>query len=169
MNLREAGPDDVAAVRDVHEAAIRGLGPAAYDDEQVEAWAAGCESAEYGDITDPESRFVVVETDDGDVVGFGCMRFDPGEEYEIDADAEVTGMYVHPDVAGDGVGTAILADLEDAAADRGGELVVLTASLNAVDFYEHRGYERALSMDHEFSAAESTGVTGTVVVMRKTL
>jgi hypothetical protein len=43
------------------------------------------------------------------------------------------------------------------------------ASLNAVPFYELHGYERVREHDHEFSGHGSTGVTGTVVEMKKEL
>jgi putative acetyltransferase len=37
--LREAVPDDAPRVRDLHLASIEALGPQAYSDEQVAAWA----------------------------------------------------------------------------------------------------------------------------------
>lgn len=170
VEVREAVPADAAAVRAVHVAAIEGLGPEAYTDEQVEAWAAGCESADYaGTIASETVEFVVAVDADGDVVAFGSLRTEPPGGYEAAVDGEVTGVYVHPDVARRGVGSAVYADLERRAAAAGLEALGLTASLNAVPFYESHGYRRVRERSHEFSAGESTGVEGTVVEMRKAL
>lgn len=41
MNVRDAVPADAEAIRTVHRDAIVELGRETYDQEQVEAWAAG--------------------------------------------------------------------------------------------------------------------------------
>ena len=166
MEVRDATPEDAPAIRRVHEASIRGLGPDAYDDRQVEAWAAGCATADYtASIADSETECVVA-TAAGSVVGFGTLSHD-ADEYPIVVDAEITAVYVSPAVARQGVGTALRAELEERARAAGAERLVLTASRNAVPFYRRHGYARHRSIEHEFSAGESTGVTGTVVEMVK--
>lgn len=162
MNLREATPADVEAIRAVHYEAITGLGPAAYDEAQVAAWAEGCAVADYSAVGDEGVYFVVAEDERG-VLAFGSLRLAPRD----DADADVTAVYVHPSVAREGVGSAVLEALERRTHDRGAETLALTASLNAVPFYEARGYRRVGERDHEFSASEDTGVTGRVVEMQK--
>ncbi|WP_435317728.1 GNAT family N-acetyltransferase [Haloarchaeobius sp. TZWSO28] len=172
MQVRAATPADVDAIRRVHAASIRELGPAAYSDAQVAAWAAGCETADYGDIVDEDCSFVVAETEDGaapELVAFGSLWFTPPDDYERPLDAEVTAVYVHPSAVRAGVGSAVLADLEERARDRGATTLGLTASANAVPFYEARGYEAVRERIHEFSGHESTGVEGTVVEMHKEL
>ncbi len=187
MHVREATTADAEAVRTVHHESITGLGPAAYSDEQVEAWARGVEDADYeAAITDDDAHFVVAERDGEDngpddegrddhgddapaIVAFGSLSLSAPEDYEADVDAEVTGVYVHSGVARQGVGTAVLSDLERRARAEGVGALGLSASLNAVAFYEDRGYERVRAYDHEFSAALSTGVEGTVVEMRTDL
>ncbi|WP_435347538.1 GNAT family N-acetyltransferase [Haloarchaeobius sp. HRN-SO-5] len=172
MDVREATQSDVEAIRSVHEASIRGLGADAYDREQVVAWAEGVESADYSEVTDPGCYFVVAvtgEEDDDEVVAFGSVLFESPDAYESSVDAEVTAVYVHPSVARSGVGSAVLSTLEATARAAGVRTVGLTASKNAVAFYEAHGYERVTERDHEFSTSESTDVTGTVVEMRRTL
>lgn len=172
MTVREATAADAEAVRRVHRASIEGLGPAAYSPEQVTAWARGCESTDYtAGIESKNTYFVVAERKDenGDVVGFGSLSFDVPTNYEVDADAEVTGVYVHPSVAREGIGTELLRTLERTARSEGVERLGLSASLNAVAFYAHRGYERIKTYDHEFSSQVSTGVTGRVVEMTRYL
>ncbi|WP_267642748.1 GNAT family N-acetyltransferase [Haloarchaeobius amylolyticus] len=173
MHVREATESDVEAIRSVHAAAIRELGRETYSAEQVAAWAAGCETAEYEDISHEDCCFVVAEAEDEErpgILAFGSLWLTPPEGYERPADAEVTAVYVDPSVAREGVGSAVLAALEDRARETAGvETLGLTASTNAVPFYEAHGYESVRERTHEFSGHESTGVEGVVVEMVKTL
>lgn len=166
MEIRDATPSDADAVRAVHRASITELAPQAYDPEQVEAWAAGCESADYTAAIEADVMEYVVAEDEG-IVGFGSLKFARPEGYEAAVDAEVTGVYVNPTVARTGVGTRLYAELEDRARDHGIGTLGLTASRNAVPFYDDHGYERVAERTHEFSGHESTGVTGVVVEMAK--
>jgi putative acetyltransferase len=167
VNVREATVTDAEAVRQVHRRSIKGLGPEAYDPEQVRAWAAGCESADYAGSIEDDGVFLVAERDG--IVGFGSLSLVAPGGYASDVDAEVTGVYVDPDVVRRGVGTALYRGLERRARERDVDRLGLLASRNAVAFYEDRGYERVRERDHEFSAHEATSVTGTVVEMVKPL
>lgn len=169
MRIREATPEDTEAIRDVHVASIEELGTETYSQEQVAAWARGCESAGYTSaITSDQLEFIVAETDDG-IVGFGSLKLAPPDGYEAPADAEITGVYVHPSVVRTGVGTRLYTELERRARTHDVQLLGLSASLNAVPFYESHGYERVRTYSHEFSSHESTGVTGQIVEMKKRL
>ncbi len=175
FTVRPATAADTERMAAAHAAAIVALGRAAYDSEQVRAWARG--RYEYGVAEDGE-RLVVAARDraarpengpDADyeeVLGFGALRY-AASEYLADADVEgeVAAVYVHPAFVRQGVGRALYDDLERAARDRGLSSLGLWASLNAVGFYEDRGYERVAERDHEFD----DDVTATVVEMRKTL
>lgn len=169
LNVRDAAPADAEAIRRVHRASIEGLGSGAYDDEQVRAWAAGCDSADYASAVDSESLAFVVAEEDGELVGFGSLSFDPAGEYDGAVDAEVTAVYVHPSVARNGVGTNVLEVLERRARSRGARALALTSSLSAVPFYEHHGYGQLRAFAHEFSSHLDTDVEGDVVVMEKEL
>lgn len=180
MRVREAIPGDADVVCRVHVESITGLGLDGYTQEQVDAWAAGCDSADYAAAIAAPDQYHVVAERDGDVVGFGSLR-DPGDESTTDEStttevttdgprtAEVTAIYVHPAAARSGVGTALYENLERRARAAGVRRLELTASLPAVAFYESLGYERTGTDTHEFSAHESTGVEGTVVEMEKRL
>lgn len=169
MEVREATAADADAVRRVHRASIEGLATEAYDREQVDAWAAGCESADYAAAIEANEGAYVVAESEGRTVGFGSLQLAPPGGYEAAVDAEVTGVYVHPSVAREGVGSRVYGELERRARERGVRTLGLEASRNAVPFYEAHGYERVTERTHEFSAHESTGVTGTVVEMTKDL
>ena len=139
--VRTAHERDLPAVGELHVAAIETFGPEAYDDEAVEAWAATDDQpAERHDLS--AGHWVVAERG-GDVAGFGHL--DPDGR-------EVVAVYVHPDHARAGVGTAVLAALEGYARGVGIDELTLTASRNAVGFYERAGYERRGSVVHETSA-----------------
>lgn len=170
MDLREATPADENAIRRVHRESILGLGPRGYDDEQVQAWASGCDSADYVEaITADPIYYLVAEREDR-VVGFGSLNYDVSQdEYETPIDAEVTAVYVHPAAAGAGIGTTLYESLEADARKNACSVLGLWASLNAVPFYERHGYQRVRSIDHEFSSDLDTGVTGEVVEMYKDL
>ena len=169
MRVRDATTEDAEVVRNVHSESITELGREGYEERQVAPWKNGCESADYSSIIEAEvSEFVVAEQN-GAVVAFGSATFEPPEGYEAMVEAEVTGVYVHPSVVRTGVGSAVLTAIERRARERDTTTLGLSASLNAVPFYEVQGYERVTERTHEFSSSESTGVTGRVVEMKKEL
>jgi putative acetyltransferase len=163
VRVREAVPEDAPRILDVHLDAIEALGPAAYSDEQVAAWAHDRDPAEYPIETD--ETYALVAEAESEVVGFGWMKPDADDYFETAVDGEITAVYVHPSVARQGVGTRLYAELEAEARQRGVESLGLWASRNALSFYETQGYQRVTGHTIEFS----DGVEGTVVEMRKRL
>lgn len=160
--IRPARPEDERAIEAVHEAAIRAFGPEAYDEVQVSAWAnEGVDETGVGvgDVPDLEhdDRYAVVAEVDDAIVGFGRIRLGavpdaPAERLLELLDrpvAEVTAVYVHPDHARAGLGTAILDALEARARGEGAAVVGLLAAKNAVAFYEANGYVAVASRPHE--------------------
>jgi putative acetyltransferase len=126
-------PRDRAALPALHTAAVEAFGPDSYDAEQVREWAGADERSPTDYTVDAAGEHFTVAVRDGEVAGFAHLVTDAGE---------VHAVYVHPDHARRGVGSALLAELEGYA--RGRELSALTlhSSLNAVEFYEQAGYER---------------------------
>ncbi|MCU4743917.1 GNAT family N-acetyltransferase [Halobacteria archaeon AArc-m2/3/4] len=141
--LRPATPADGEALVEVHVASIRELGPAGYDPEQVEAWAANKRPDRYP-LGDESTHAVVAEAgpESDEIAGFGWVDLEAGE---------VTAVYVHPDHARRGVGGTILEHLETAAREAGLESLGLTASVNAAPFYERFGYEPVEHVDHDIN------------------
>ena len=159
MQVRRATPNDALATFALHVASVRAFGPEGYAPDQVRAWARKDHGPEGYPIADDAHHFVVAERG-GEVAGFGDLV--PGSD-DVDADGEVRAVYVHPAHAGRGVGSALLAALEGYARGSGLGSLELSASMNAVGFYERAGYERVGEARHD------TGGVDFDVVFRKTL
>lgn len=170
VEVRDARPEDRRAVRDVHVASVQGLGGEAYGEQVVNAWTGDENRDPSAYRVDGEDVEFIVAVDgaaenEEPVVGFGELRLGEPDEYDVEADAEIRAMYVAPDRAGEGVGTALLRELEARGRERDVATVVLTASLNAVPFYEHHGFDRLREKTHEFGGEAE----GLVVEMQKRL
>ena len=161
--VREAVPGDTVRMRDVHLASIEELGPQAYSEEQVAAWAHDRDPAEYP-VESPDTVVLVAERDER-VVGFGWLKPDADNYLKPAVDGEIAALYIHPSVARQGVGTRLYTELEAEARQRGVGSLGLWASRNAVSFYRAQGYRRVTDHTIEFD----DGVEGTVVEMRKNL
>ncbi|MFB6140002.1 MAG: GNAT family N-acetyltransferase [Halosimplex sp.] len=153
--VRPAREADTEPIRETHVAAIEAFGPDAYDERAVAAWADRGDDHSLEGLDGPDTYWAVAERDghseiDADdgvpVSGFGRLDLAPeerdGDEERTDGAGEVVAVYVHPDRARSGVGSAVLAHLEGYARGAGLAELSLTASLNAVAFYERAGYER---------------------------
>ena len=163
MTIREATVEDAAAVLAVHLESIEELGSTVYTPEQVAAWAHDRDPQNYP-IDEDHAHFVVAEREEC-VIGIGWLERDPGDHLDAAVDREVIAVYVHPSVAREGVGSALLAELERDAREENAATLGLWSSLNAVEFYMFHGYEQVTEHVYEFDA----GVEGTVVEMRTEL
>lgn len=157
--VRPATSTDTPAMRALHTAAVRELGRMAYDPDQVEAWAAPDADRDGFPFDDPD-HYLVVAIRNGDVVGFGQLHL---PECKVFAD------YVHPDHARQGVGSTLLTHLEGYARGRGLARLELTASMNAVGFYERHGYEVVEETELDLLERVAGVITLPVRVMEKSL
>lgn len=132
MRVRRATAADCAPVWAVRARAIRHAAPAHYPPPAVDAWCARRTPADYAEAL-LASTLVVAEDDDGRVVGFA--QLDPAE-------GVVESVYVDPDFARRGIGRRLVEALEHEARSAGTKRLVLSATRNAVGFYEARGYRR---------------------------
>ncbi|WP_330630867.1 GNAT family N-acetyltransferase [Halocatena halophila] len=137
MRIRPATPADRSELPALHTATVEAFGPEAYDQSTVEAWAKAGERTPSDYVTDNTEHFTVAIKND-DIVGFGHL---------IPEKSAVHAVYVHPDHARTGVGSALLAELEGYARGCGCEELSLQASLNAVGFYEQAGYTAVEAVD----------------------
>jgi GNAT superfamily N-acetyltransferase len=152
LTIREAQAADSAAIAAIHAGAIRGLCSSHYEPHQIEAWASRRTKALYDRVL--QTQAIQVAERDGQMVGFGQLDLESGQ---------IIAVYVAPESARTGVGEAILRHLEAIARLHGWSRLHLTASLNAVPFYEKMGYERVGPFEHEVA----TDVMLPCVNMRK--
>jgi putative acetyltransferase len=110
-------------------AAVQELTGDDYTEAQQEAWATVAEDEdEFGKRLGRE--LTLVATMENSPVGFASLR---------GAD-RIDMLYVHPGVAGQGVGALLCDAVEKLAAGRGIQRLTVDASDNALDFFRKRGY-----------------------------
>jgi GNAT superfamily N-acetyltransferase len=83
---------------------------------------------------------VAIDIEADDILAVGCVT----------DDGEITLNYVSPDARLRGVSTAILADLEKRAIERGNMACRLESTETARRFYRNRGYSEEGPAGHKF-------------------
>jgi GNAT superfamily N-acetyltransferase len=139
--VRPAVAADVPDIWRVHNDSIRELCGQRYGPEEITAWIAFRPPDAY--LQALASRALFVAEWQGAIVGFG--QLDP-------ARAEIEACYVAPEAVGSGIGSALLARMEDEARRRGHRVVRLNATLNAEKFYVRQGYRWLGRASHRVSA-----------------
>lgn len=135
--IRTARDDDRKAIWRVHTDAVRELCAGFYQPDEIDVWIGRLTPDSYRSAI--LHRVMLVAERDGDVVGFGQLDV---ERCEIEA------VYVLPALARQGLGSRLLANLEEIARRRGVGRVTLCASLNAEAFYAAHAY-RAIGREHQ--------------------
>jgi putative acetyltransferase len=128
--LRPYLPSDAAALAEIFQASIEALTGEDYSEAQQAAWAA---------LADDEAAFgrrlagdlTLVALHDGVPTGFASLK---------GAD-EIAMLYVHPDAAGQGVGSALCTALEKLAGARGAKRLSADVSDSAEEFFRRRGFQ----------------------------
>jgi len=137
MRIRRFRPEDAAEVARMHRRSIRRINAKDYPSEQVRAWSGRTSAKRMRDsIKLGITRFVAIE--DMKIIGFADFN---GEE--------LTGLYIHPDYVGQGVGTALLKRLEEEAKKRGITKFSVTSTITAKAFYQKQGYKVLGESIHE--------------------
>jgi GNAT superfamily N-acetyltransferase len=127
LQIRTAVRTDATTLHELHRASVTGLCTSHYSLALIERWLANRTAQGYVDAIDRGEMFVCEVG--GTVVGFGQAA--PGE---------IEAIFVHPQWAGRGVGSLLLA--HGLAQAQGGQPCVrLVATLNAQTFYERHGFQ----------------------------
>jgi GNAT superfamily N-acetyltransferase len=119
----------VDAIFRVHGDSIRALCRERYGPREIAAWIAFRPREAYRLAL--ASRDLFVAEWQGEIVGFGQLDARRGE---------IEACYVAPEAVASGIGSALLARMEDEARRRGHTVVRLNATLNAEPFYARMGY-----------------------------
>ena len=149
VTLRPYRPEDCPALAALFYETVHTVNAAHYTPAQLDAWAPACgPDLAAWDKSFRAHRTLVAELD-GRLAGFGDL--DPAAGY-------LDRLYIHKDLQGRGVATALCNALEEAAAGP----VVTHASVTARPFFARRGY-RVLRAQQ----VERRGVTLANYVMEK--
>jgi putative acetyltransferase len=120
---------DVPMLAAIFVASIQELTGDAYSEAQQEAWAAVADDEqEFGNKLAGE--LTLIATLQNSPVGFASLK---GNDH-------IDMLYVHPSVAGQGVGALLCDALEKLAGARGTKNLIVDASDSALDFFKKRGY-----------------------------
>jgi putative acetyltransferase len=127
--LRPFLPADVPMLAAIFVAAIQELTGDDYSEAQQEAWATVADDeAAFGKKL--ASELTLIATVQNAPIGFASLK---GNDH-------IDMLYVHPSVAGQGVGTMLCDALEKLAGARGTKNLSVDASDNALDFFRKRDY-----------------------------
>jgi putative acetyltransferase len=127
--LRPYLPQDTPLLAEIFRASVEGLTEDDYTPAQQDAWISEAEDLE-GLTERLGKHLALIATLDGTPVGF----------LSLDAPTEIGLFYVHPDVAGQGVGRMLYDAIEKISAARGTPHLSVDASDTARDFFAHRGF-----------------------------
>jgi putative acetyltransferase len=127
--LRPFLPSDAPLLAEIFRASIAELTTDDYSEAQQAAWMASAgDEAAFGSRLAKE--LTLVATVDGAAVGFAALK---GKDV-------IDMLYVHPAVAGQGVGAQLCDALERLAAARGATKLSADASDTALGFFTRRGF-----------------------------
>jgi RimJ/RimL family protein N-acetyltransferase len=136
FDIRRAAAPDAEAIAAAHLDSIRTLGPGYYGENIVRDWGARVQAGLYlRAMRQGEVFFVAIDARDSarTVLGFSSHRVD-GIQHGV-------AVYVRGSVARRGIGSALLRAAEHHAIASGATSVQIDASLAAVDFYKHHGFD----------------------------
>ena len=128
MQFRTGTMADVATLWALRTRCVRETCSSHYPPEVIAPWSASPPPVQYARLLG-QGGCVVAEDTQGDLLGFGL--------FDLEAN-EVDALFVDPDQGGTGIGQALM-QRPLAMADQERE-VVLSASLNAVPFYQRQGF-----------------------------
>jgi putative acetyltransferase len=158
--LRPYLPADAALLAEIFRASVEGLTGDDYTEAQQAAWASAADD-EGAFAQKLAGELTLVATIDGAPVGFAALK---------GADT-IDMLYIHPAVAGQGIGAQLCEALEKLAAARGAKKLAADASDTALGFFNHRGFVAqrrntvprngewlaTTTVEKELSAASSSG------------
>ena len=129
LALRPMLPADVPMLAEIFRASIEELTADDYSEAQREAWAeAAADEDAFG------ARLA------GQLTLLGTLEGSPVAFVSLKGNEVIDMLYVHPAVAGQGVGTMLVDALEKLAAARGASKLTADVSDSAQDFFRRRGY-----------------------------
>ncbi|NJO53693.1 MAG: GNAT family N-acetyltransferase [Bacteroidales bacterium] len=126
--LRPYLPADALTLAGIFEASIAELAAEDYSEAQLAAWISLLDEDELAErLVD---QLALVATVGGEIAGFAALE----------GNQKIDMLYVHPEMARQGVATALIDALEKLALARGASSLEVEASDTAEPFFQRRGY-----------------------------
>jgi putative acetyltransferase len=139
---------DARAFLEVHHAAVRGIAAKDYPPEVVDDWAPIPVTEESVErfLANPDGEIRLVAEIDGIIVGIGSL---------VVRNCELRACYVAPEAARNGVGSALVREIERIARDHGLAYLQMDSSVTAEPFYLHHGYSVQQRGEHTLNSGLS--------------
>lgn len=152
MKIRKFKSSDSVEVAKLHRNTIRYVNKTDYPPKQIKVWSGRVSAKRFRESISQRKRFVAIEKNK--IVGFG----------DYSSDGELTGLYIHKDFQGRGVGKSLLIKLEGQARKQGIKEFHLESTTTAKIFYERNGYKIIKKGKHEIN-----GQRLVIYIMKKKL
>ena len=133
VTVRPLRNDEMRLYLEIHERAVRGLAGSHYSRDDIEGWVVPATDENLRRLAlNPDRELRLIAELDGRPVGMGALVLEQ---------SELRAVYVSPEGARRGCGSALVHAIERIARDNGVARLALHASLNAERFYADLGYE----------------------------
>jgi len=139
MRVRHAIQQDAGTVAEIQVAGWRWAYPGIISEEELQALDVGARMRRFQERFDPQILFLVAVDDSDTPVGFAIETWPPQLP---EFDAEIGGLYVHPDQTRSGLGrTLVKAMVEGFLRRRNRSMAIHTLQQNRIGraFYERLG------------------------------
>lgn len=130
MEIRRCTKEDLPEIARLFFDTITTVNASDYTKQQIAAWSGRCQSLlSREDFL--SSLYTLVAISGGIIVGYG----------NIDSTGYIDHLYTHKDFQHRGIATKICNELEKYAYERGAKKFTVHASVTALPFFIHRGYQ----------------------------
>lgn len=126
LKIRLSRPEDSEKIIKLQTSSLRELS-SGYDSNQVESLVRSQASARFA-----QNEIAVVAEHENEIVGFASY---------LTYSSQISGVYVHPSLIRQGIGTRLLKAVEKIAIDRGYKAIQVFSSLAGVSFYHANAYQ----------------------------
>jgi putative acetyltransferase len=137
--IRRATPDDALAIATLYHHTVKKINSRDYAPAQIEAWAGATPDEEKWRARQSD-RTTFVDEHNGTIRGFA----------ELEDNGHIGAVYVDADCQGEGIGSALLDEIEKEAGARGVSCLSIEASITAQPFFAKRGFETVAAQDIEY-------------------
>lgn len=140
MDIRRAENTDIVALIELFRTSVKVQGAEHYSPEQVEAWADAATPESFDRLILHATTFVAVDEADAGSDPMGFCGYMP--------DGHISSLYVRPDCAGKGVGSALLTHVLGDARANGITSFHTRASKMAMPLFEKFGFVHGETEDY---------------------